>query len=390
MISFTLTILLFSIVAALTLAPPRHLMRKLHRSVPKPFIKVVSRVPLSRYVISKPSDLAVAVRSFADYSFAQQRIANARYAAWERMSPRHRLIGHKLKWTQKLDRIEDAIEDNAKVTDELAALGMELAQQTGEVVGLRSMFSRQDGRVVEVLKHFVRDWSDEGKRERDQLFPPILDELKTRVSGLGQGGTPPKALVPGSGLGRLAYEVSQLGFATDANDYSHFMNLGARLIFNRTVVAHQHSVKPWIHNLSHQRTTDNTIRTNTFPDVLPRADAPLKFVPGDFLKLGEDSPYDAIATLFFIDTASNLLDYFEKIWRLLKPGGVWINQGPLLYYGTPAMALPLEDVVVLAELVGFEIGKRRTIDSVSYTADSEGMYNFLYDCEFWVATKPVE
>ena len=28
------------------------------------------------------------------------------------------------------------------------------------------------------------------------------------------------------------------------------------------------------------------------------------------------------------------------IWRLLKPGGVWINEGPLLYYGNPGMELP--------------------------------------------------
>lgn len=28
------------------------------------------------------------------------------------------------------------------------------------------------------------------------------------------------------------------------------------------------------------------------------------------------------------------------ISRLLKPGGVWINEGPLLYYGNPGMELP--------------------------------------------------
>lgn len=43
--------------------------------------------------------------------------------------------------------------------------------------------------------------------------------------------------------------------------------------------------------------------------------------------------------------ASNLCDYLETIWRVLKPGGIWVNEGPLLYYGNPGMALPLALVV---------------------------------------------
>ena len=27
-----------------------------------------------------------------------------------------------------------------------------------------------------------------------------------------------------------------------------------------------------------------------------------------------------------------MIDYIEKIWFLLKPGGYWINFGPLLYH----------------------------------------------------------
>jgi N2227-like protein len=32
------------------------------------------------------------------------------------------------------------------------------------------------------------------------------------------------------------------------------------------------------------------------------------------------------------DTAPVVMDYIETIHRLLKPGGVWINLGPLLYH----------------------------------------------------------
>jgi carnosine N-methyltransferase len=35
-----------------------------------------------------------------------------------------------------------------------------------------------------------------------------------------------------------------------------------------------------------------------------------------------------------------MIAYFETIYRTLKPGGIWINLGPLLYYGNPGMEVP--------------------------------------------------
>lgn len=42
--------------------------------------------------------------------------------------------------------------------------------------------------------------------------------------------------------------------------------------------------------------------------------------------------WDCVATCFFIDTAHNIIEYVERLWKILKPGGVWINFGPLLYH----------------------------------------------------------
>jgi len=41
---------------------------------------------------------------------------------------------------------------------------------------------------------------------------------------------------------------------------------------------------------------------------------------------------DAVVTCFFLDTAPVVLDYIETIHHVLKPGGLWINLGPLLYH----------------------------------------------------------
>jgi carnosine N-methyltransferase len=42
--------------------------------------------------------------------------------------------------------------------------------------------------------------------------------------------------------------------------------------------------------------------------------------------------WDGIVTCFFLDTAPVVLDYIDTIYHLLKPGGIWINIGPLLYH----------------------------------------------------------
>lgn len=36
-----------------------------------------------------------------------------------------------------------------------------------------------------------------------------------------------------------------------------------------------------------------------------------------------------MVTCFFIDTSTNVLDYLHVFSTLLKPGGLWINHGPL-------------------------------------------------------------
>lgn len=46
----------------------------------------------------------------------------------------------------------------------------------------------------------------------------------------------------------------------------------------------------------------------------------------------EDNHWDCIATCFFIDCANNVVQFIETIYNILKPGGVWINLGPLLYH----------------------------------------------------------
>ena len=46
---------------------------------------------------------------------------------------------------------------------------------------------------------------------------------------------------------------------------------------------------------------------------------------GDFLDIYTEQEWDCIATVFFIDTAHNIADYIERIYYILRPGGLWVG-----------------------------------------------------------------
>lgn len=62
------------------------------------------------------------------------------------------------------------------------------------------------------LKQFVRDWSVEGKVERDACYAPIIDALLSHFHDIpDEARGKLRVLVPGAGLGRLAWDVAKLG-----------------------------------------------------------------------------------------------------------------------------------------------------------------------------------
>ena len=56
----------------------------------------------------------------------------------------------------------------------------------------------------------------------------------------------------------------------------------------------------------------------------------------DFLLLygneKQQDTFDAVATVFFLDTAPNIIRYIEAIRNCLRTGGLLINVGPLLWH----------------------------------------------------------
>ncbi|KAF8655631.1 hypothetical protein AX16_002985 [Volvariella volvacea WC 439] len=358
------------------------------------------------------------------------------YSALGRKSKR---LGSALRYGQKLDKLKTSIEVNSLVAERIAELAVEEMGVDRIEVGMMAKGIGSQGelmRVREALKHYVRDWSEDGIVERERTFGPILDVLR-REGGEERGRM--RVLVPGSGLGRLAWEISKLGYDTTANELSYYMNLAFRFLLSEktTALRNQHKIRPYAHWFSHQRSNESLFRAISFPDEVPRLGPKFHLVEKDFLTLptkptksafwsqgpspshspsastskstspqgsnssatdtGEGGQFDFIVTLFFIDTSLDVFATLDQIHALLKPGGTWINLGPLLWTsGAQAMVeLSLDEVLRAAEEIGFTIHgeneedgvvRRRSVEC-EYTADMKAMMRWVYKAEFWVARK---
>lgn len=145
----------------------------------------------------------------AAFSYAQYRAmsltdAEDMRSSYAKLGRVHKRIGYDLGYPRKLSTLQETIARNALVTEAIA----DLAARDFPGLQPNAVDSGDLGRVRETLKHFVRDWSAEGARERDVIFTPILDALQ-RVPPDQRADM--HVLVPGAGLGRLAWEISQLG-----------------------------------------------------------------------------------------------------------------------------------------------------------------------------------
>ncbi|KAF2568317.1 hypothetical protein F2Q68_00027823 [Brassica cretica] len=187
-----------------------------------------------------------------------------------------------------------------------------------------------------IIRNIVRDWAAEGQRERDQCYKPILDELDSLFPDRQKKSTPPSCLVPGAGLGRLALEISCLGFISQGNEFSYYMMICSSFILNYAQVPGEWTIYPWIHSNCNSLSDNDQLRPVSIPDIHP---ARLELVITCFCldnvsysihhsfaynAIGNtefSGMWDAVVTCFFIDTAHNIIEYIETISKILKDGG---------------------------------------------------------------------
>ncbi|KAM9392862.1 carnosine N-methyltransferase [Pholidichthys leucotaenia] len=304
----------------------------------------------------------------------------------------------------KLSRISQCADHNQEVLQAIIhnSLHMFENMEYGE---------RQDPRTVRpsstfdmdklksTIKQFVRDWSEAGQAERDSCYKPIIQEIQRLFPTDKYDVSKVSVLVPGAGLGRLAWEIARLGYTCQGNEWSFFMLFCSNFVLNRCKEVNDLTLYPWIHQFSNNKKSSDQTRSIQFPDINPQSlplDSDFSMVAGDFVEVYADpESWDCVATCFFIDTAHNVIEYVETIWKILKPGGVWINLGPLLYHfenmaNELSVELSYEEIKTAMVKFGFHIEVEKESVQTTYTENDQSMLRYVYDCVFFVARKPAE
>jgi len=261
--------------------------------------------------------------------------------------------------------------------------------------------SRNATKVRSTLRQFVRDWAKEGAVERSSCYEPIigalLQHMPPRAGGPGQRlwVVQPKVLIPGCGLARLPFDLASLGYAAQGNEFSYHMLLGSHFLLNRCQEAESHVLFPYLLSTSSRKCSKDHLRAVRIPDVCPPDIPPgasLSMSAGEFVETYKDQcgEWDAMATCFFLDTAKNIFLYVRTIAQLVRPGGLWVNLGPLLYH----YAENLYDISVEPSWEELRPFICRYFDLVEesnrqayYTRNVESLQCVSYRCIFFVGRR---
>ncbi|KAI9675675.1 MAG: hypothetical protein M1817_001042 [Caeruleum heppii] len=363
--------------------------------------------------------LFAAVDSFHQYAPLTHRQTHARRQAYYALPSSHRLLLSRpeISYLAILDRLDEAIDRNAEIADAilqagLVAFGLPTAEQLIAYSSVSSTSTDQENKgerrkkkhpldwrdhanptdiqkAQTTIRQLWRDWSGEGRAERDACYDPVLADLEAEFPISPSSPTPSNPthshiprhdvslLIPGCGLARLCLETTLRGFRTEGNEISYHMLLASSYMLNHTTKAAQHVLHPWVGGSeSNLLSREDQLQRVVVPDVCPTMAlreavergvnvGEMSMTASDFMTLyeGSSSPSDAsshpdplnpaippppshppsptqpssqtfnaVITIFFIDTTPNFLTYLATIHRLLKSGGIWINLGPLLWH----------------------------------------------------------
>lgn len=340
--------------------------------------------------------------------------------------------------------IDDAIDINADIADAILTAGLEsfgLPENPEADDPSRCWHGRATSsdlsKVQTTIRQFYRDWSVEGRQERDVCYSPVLQFLTDEFGRDHRTNHQRRVLVPGAGLGRLVFDICQAGFAVEGNEISYHQLLASSWVLNHALGPERHALYPFALGFSNLISRDQQLQRVMIPDVHPPSAilagggdpgdganpsfGTMSMTAADFAVLYTSEPnreaFAAVATVFFIDTAPNLIRYIEAIHHCLKPGGIWINIGPLLWHfgsddqraadhqrrtdpegesppmgiGEPGwVELTEEEVVHVMKQMGFRIEQWVSLaerPSCGYIQDPESMFLNLYRPSRWMARK---
>ena len=285
----------------------------------------------------------IVIREMLDYTRNCSYIISGLEKNYSSLSKKH-LDKLPFNYKERIEKVKKGIELNQMFYNKVAslyALEFDHLSYTKEEYEEHRYFEEYLIRGF-FMSCLMRDWTLESKPERDNNYGNVLKEVKKYYNYDDKNLMKKnnyKALVPGTGCSRMAFELAKRGFEVEANDFCFIYILCDDYLFN---YSHKNEFQfcPSIHTFANNYSESSVIKRYSFPDVdirdeLEKSGAkPITFIKGDFLLKykGIKDQYDLIVTLFFIDVSKNIIEYVEIMHDLLKKGGVWVNLGCLDYF----------------------------------------------------------
>eukprot|EP00929_Paragymnodinium_shiwhaense_P046930 TRINITY_DN23851_c0_g1_i1.p1 TRINITY_DN23851_c0_g1~~TRINITY_DN23851_c0_g1_i1.p1 ORF type:complete len:407 (+),score=53.44 TRINITY_DN23851_c0_g1_i1:76-1296(+) len=253
------------------------------------------------------------------------------------------------------------------------------------------------------LRQFVRDWSIEGAEEREMCYGPLMQALETHMPVGSCGSRMPKVLTPGCGLGRLTFEVAKRGYHAEGNEFSYHMLLGTMWVLNDTQQPLQTTIYPYVLDTNDRKGYWDNLRPVQIPDVCPgdycdpaTGFGKISMRGGEFVEsyAGQTGEWDAILMAFFIDTANNVFQYLRVLADLIRPGGLLINLGPLLWHYSPvgggdfnAVSIELSWDELRPAIEKYFVIKETDVRDAGYTNNGFSGRRKVYHCRYFVAVR---
>jgi len=342
----------------------------------------------------------IVIKEMLDYSKNCERIISSLEKNYSSL-PKNHLDKLPFNYKEKIEKVKQGIQLNQEFYNKVASL---YKDEFEHITFTKE--EHEEHRYLEeyLIRYFfmqclMRDWTLESKPERDNNYGNVLKEVKKYFNYDDKTLMKKnnyKALVPGTGCSRMAFELAKRGFEVEANDFCFIYILCDDYLFN---YSHKNEFQfcPGIHSFSSSYNEASVIQRYSFPDVdireeLEKSEAkPITFIKGDFLLKykGIKDQYDLIVTLFFIDVSKNIIEFVEIMHDLLKKGGIWVNLGCLDYYHSKdhnSIDLTWDELRLVIQNYDFEI-KNEATEFVPYGVKEGLMISHSYGTVFFTAMK---
>ncbi|MEM9696482.1 MAG: methyltransferase domain-containing protein, partial [Myxococcota bacterium] len=268
------------------------------------------------------------------------------------------LDGPMLSVQRRLSRLQTGLDENA-------ATLADLMDEAGFPAGEGEPF----GNVMDGYVQALRDWA--WTTEENEVALDAVAPVRGRV------------LVIGAGASRLAYDLA----VRDRPEAMVLVDVHPVpfLLAQRALVGPALKLWEFPANPSKEMCVSYALE--------PRGDAPgdWSYVLADGLTLPvRPGAFDTVLTPWFIDQVPrDLQDFLPTVHRALKPGGRWLNLGPLVYPGNIPLRCryTIDEIVELTQRAGFSLTGPPSKSRQHYLCSPASAQGRLEDVYAWEAER---